>query len=245
MPDLPWRAPSVTAHCAWCQGPLPTGRVRLFCSGRCRRAPIEPATARRLRPHRRRRPAAPAPPAASTNAPAAATGWPANAAARSAICSPAASAREDAAPPAVRSSPSRSCSTSSSEPTGKPSDRTPTIANEKEPPSGRICTARGTRPLAVPEPSQVPRMPLRAWHLLVDDGDSTAEDRQPGQRQAFRGQLGAGLLDDDAVSIRLIEALVEVGEFGDLRGGRHRGWWGVPPRAGLGEAYGAGWPGRR
>ena len=38
MPETPWRDASVTATCPVCQGPLPAGRARSWCSARCRQA---------------------------------------------------------------------------------------------------------------------------------------------------------------------------------------------------------------
>ena len=38
VPEAPWRDASVTPTCPVCQGPLPTGRARAWCSPRCRQA---------------------------------------------------------------------------------------------------------------------------------------------------------------------------------------------------------------
>jgi len=38
VPEAPWRDASVTATCPVCQGPLPVGRARSWCSPRCRQA---------------------------------------------------------------------------------------------------------------------------------------------------------------------------------------------------------------
>ena len=38
MPEVPWRDASVTPSCPACQGPLPAGRARSWCSARCRPA---------------------------------------------------------------------------------------------------------------------------------------------------------------------------------------------------------------
>jgi len=38
VPETPWRDASVTASCSVCQGPLPPGRARSWCSPRCRQA---------------------------------------------------------------------------------------------------------------------------------------------------------------------------------------------------------------
>jgi len=38
VPEVPWRDVSVTATCAVCQGLMPAGRARSWCSPRCRQA---------------------------------------------------------------------------------------------------------------------------------------------------------------------------------------------------------------
>lgn len=111
--------------------PLPTGRARRFCSPRCRQPAYRAATTSRSACRRQHQPAAPALPAASTNAPAAATGSPASAAASSATCSPADSAMADTAPAAATSSPSTNCSTSLSSP--ELSDPAPPSSTRRSP----------------------------------------------------------------------------------------------------------------
>lgn len=38
MPESPWRDVNVTPTCPACQGPMPAGRARSWCSARCRQA---------------------------------------------------------------------------------------------------------------------------------------------------------------------------------------------------------------